>query len=362
MKKIIATTSVWLVVSLTTATTPGPVQAGVESIFSVATNQYGTAGAGATVLQQGVYNTRHGIEPFSAPFVSGFLGLNALAVDGDSIYFSVVDRGQEYFGSSTPTLLEATCGYRYDVGSGTVTPLNDWTTLGLEVGKLDGLDILWDGSITFSTETTTHVLQDGAMYPIRQENIYRFDPSTAKFQMFFDGEAFGLSALDAMDVLENGRVVFSTPANQFVLTPQGGVVLRHQNAYQVRDAGNLERVLDGQAMQLQTLDAVDLDVSILAIDEDLIHWSVLSTTSGRYDLVRGDLFELYRTRGDFELSTLDCLATGQVEKSLLYPSDPAPGEGFWFVMRETGETYDSNAQTQVGSRDVGIAASGAGCP
>ena len=362
MQRNFTTALAWLAVALSVVSAFGPAQAGVESIFSVATNQYGTAGNGATVLQQGVYDTRHGIEPLVAPFVSGFLGLNGLAVDGDSIYFSVVSRGQEYFSSPSPTLLEADCGYRYDIVAGTVAPLDDWTALGTRLGNLDGLDFLWDGSIAFSTEANQNILQNNRMFAIRNENVYRFDPRTETFQLYFDGQALGLSALDAVDVLESGRVVFSTPANQFVLTPEGGLVLRQQNAYLVRDAGILELIFDGIAINLQTLDAVDMDLSMLAIDHDLVHWSVLTTSSGSYDLVRGDLFELFRTGGDFSASTLECLAAGQAEKSVLYPTNPGPGEGFWFVMRETGETYDTDASTQVGSRDAGIAASGAGCP
>ena len=362
MRRKLTTALAWLAVALSVVSVSGPAHAGVESIFSVATNQYGTAGDGATVLQQGVYDTRHGIEPFLAPFVSGFLGLNGMAVDTDSIYFSVVSRGQEYFSDPSPTLLEADCGYRYDIASGAVTPLDDWTALGTRLGNLDGLDYLWDGSIAFSTEDNRYILQNDRMFAIRNENVYRFHPTTGIFQLLFDGQKLGLSALDAVDVLESGRVVFSTPANQFVLTPEGGLVLRQQNAYLARDAGFLELVFDGIAIHLQTLDAVDMDLSMLAIDHDLVHWSVLTTSSGSYDLVRGDLFELFRTAGDFGASTLECLAAGQAEKSVLYPTNPDPGEGFWFVMRETGETYDTDASTQVGSRDAGIAASGAGCP
>jgi len=362
VRRPIATALAWLAVALSVVMASGPATAGDEAIFSTKTNQYGTAGNGATVLQQGVYDTRNGIEPLTAPFVSAFLGLNGVAVDAGSIYFTVVERGQQQFDEVLPVMLEPGGAYRYDIASGAVASLDDWTSLGISLGSLDGLDYLWDGSIAFSTETSRYVSQNGLMFPIGHENVYRFDPVTGTIELFFDGQALGLSALDALDVLESGRVVVSTPANQFVLTPRGGVVMRHQNAYLVRDAGNLELILDGIALSFQTLDAIDMDIAMLAVDGDLIHWSALTGSSGQHDLVRGDLLELARTRGDYFVSTLECLAAGQTEKSVLYPHDPAPGEGFWFVMRETGDTYDTDSPTQVGSRDAGIVASGAGCP
>jgi len=357
-----STAFAWLIVALSVVSAALPTVAAAESIFSTATNQYGTTASGATILQQGTYSTRNGVEPLVAPFVSGFLGLNGMAVGANSIYFSVVNRGQHYFNSPIPVMLESSCGYRYDLDTGSLAPLNDWASLGIRLGSLDALDPLWDGSIAFSTETHQYVLQEGTMFSLRHENVYRFDPISGLFELFFDGQALGLSALDAVDVLENGRVVFSTPTNRFVLTPRGGMVLRQQNAYLVRDLGIVELALDGIAIGLQTLDAIDLDVMMLAIDGDLLHWSALAGSSGSYDLVRGDLLELARTGGEYSAATVECLASGQAEWSLLYPPNPNPGEGYWFVVRDSTDTYDTDAASQVGSRDAGIAASGAGCP
>ena len=49
-----------------------------------------------------------------------------------------------------------------------------------------------------------------------------------------------------------------------------------------------------------------------------------------------------------------------------YPTNPAAGEGFWFLVRvvdgEINGTYDSDGPAQVGLRDDEINASPSACP
>ena len=85
-----------------------------------------------------------------------------------------------------------------------------------------------------------------------------------------------------------------------------------------------------------------------------------------YDLVKGDLVTLRSSTGNFALATDSCLANDPTTTMLLYSNTPAPGQGFWFLVR--GEncggkgSYDSGAPRQVGLRDAEIAASGHDCP
>ena len=85
-----------------------------------------------------------------------------------------------------------------------------------------------------------------------------------------------------------------------------------------------------------------------------------------YDLAKGDLVTLRSSSGNFALATNECLANDPTTAMLLYSNTPAPGQGFWFLVR--GEncggrgSYDSGAPRQVGLRDAEIAASGHDCP
>lgn len=83
-----------------------------------------------------------------------------------------------------------------------------------------------------------------------------------------------------------------------------------------------------------------------------------------YDVVRGDLGLLRSSGGDFTLATVDCVANDHGEASSATPDPQLTGEAFWFLVRsaDAAGIYDSGASSQVGQRDVEIAASGVACP
>jgi len=96
-----------------------------------------------------------------------------------------------------------------------------------------------------------------------------------------------------------------------------------------------------------------------------LSWGGITGATG-YDIVKGNLVTLISSSGNFALATDSCLANDPTTTTLLYSNTPAPGQGFWFLVR--GEncggrgTYDSGGATQVGLRDAEISASGNDCP
>jgi hypothetical protein len=85
-----------------------------------------------------------------------------------------------------------------------------------------------------------------------------------------------------------------------------------------------------------------------------------------YDAVRGSLGTLRSTGGDFTAATSGCLGDDVAVTSVPFPDSPTPGQGFWVLVRPVNcagpGRYDSGFASQVGSRDVEIAASPAACP
>lgn len=103
----------------------------------------------------------------------------------------------------------------------------------------------------------------------------------------------------------------------------------------------------------------------LFVSHGRLDWLVsLNATS--YDIVRGDLGTLHATGGDFTAATLECLANNLAATQLSHAVDPAPGNGFWFLVRGVGTggpmTWDEPGSSQAGSRDAEINAALMSCP
>jgi len=103
----------------------------------------------------------------------------------------------------------------------------------------------------------------------------------------------------------------------------------------------------------------------LTLDEDQVLWSAVSGAM-RFDLIRGDLLALQTAAGDYSSAQITCVAENVSGTSAGFTDEPAPGEGFFLLLRavsstDTG-TYDSLGSRQIGGRDPGIATSGGDCP
>ena len=103
----------------------------------------------------------------------------------------------------------------------------------------------------------------------------------------------------------------------------------------------------------------------IGVSDTGLSWDLVPQTTG-YDIVGGDLRMLRATGGNFTTSTTQCLAANTGATSVLFTTQPAPGEGFWFLARWVDGTaidsYDEDDAGQMGSRDASIEASAAACP
>jgi hypothetical protein len=91
-----------------------------------------------------------------------------------------------------------------------------------------------------------------------------------------------------------------------------------------------------------------------------------TTDASAYDVVRGDLWTLLHSAGDFAAATHECLADGLTQTWLRHPGRPAPGQAWWYLVRGVNcggpGTYDVPAGSLHASRDAGVAAAGYDCP
>jgi hypothetical protein len=92
-------------------------------------------------------------------------------------------------------------------------------------------------------------------------------------------------------------------------------------------------------------------------------WTLVAGATA-YDLVEGDLGVLHAT-GDLSVATTGCAAENHGSTSTTHSVTPAPGDGYWFLVRGCncgGNTsYDSGGGGQHGPRDPGVASSGNDC-
>jgi hypothetical protein len=101
----------------------------------------------------------------------------------------------------------------------------------------------------------------------------------------------------------------------------------------------------------------------LYVDRDEVHWDIDTTRANvTSDVVFGDLLTLRQSGGAFDAATWACAAASHAGGSAPFTETPAPGQGFWFLERETGDLYEDDDAAQVGTPDPGIAASPGACP
>ena len=233
---------------------------------SVSTNQFL---AGATRYQQHVYVlSATGSIATLASFLPSSVGLDALDVlAGGDLLFSVETLGGVHHAGGYLVLRQENV-YRFHPPSGVITLEVGFHAEGPDIGSLDALDRLEDGSFAVSTLTTRGVAHVGGYIVLRPENVYRFDPVARTLTLLFDGRSLGLPDLDGVDLLPGlagggPRVAFSTATNRLIHTPTGVVLLEHENVYLYDPAnGSVTLVLDGDAVGLLSLDAFSLGVGV----------------------------------------------------------------------------------------------------
>jgi hypothetical protein len=97
----------------------------------------------------------------------------------------------------------------------------------------------------------------------------------------------------------------------------------------------------------------------------LVSWTGVSNAS-TYDVVRGRVSSLLASGGNFTVATELCLANDQASIGVGDVTDPAAGDGLWYLVRGSScgvaGTYHSGAPSQAGSRDAEIQAAPSHCP
>jgi hypothetical protein len=95
-----------------------------------------------------------------------------------------------------------------------------------------------------------------------------------------------------------------------------------------------------------------------------LRWTENPNAAG-YDIVTGDLDDLWGSRGDFTTARA-CLANDTSTTTLENPTIPNLGRGIWFLVRSVyswgNGTYDSDSRAQVGRRDFELNTAANGCP
>jgi hypothetical protein len=113
--------------------------------------------------------------------------------------------------------------------------------------------------------------------------------------------------------------------------------------------------------------AVPAGAADLALDanKQTMAWSGV-LFADRYDVVKGDLKALLSGGGDFASTLTSCLENDSADTLAGDPLPPAPDQGFYYLVRGQAAcksgTFNSDQPSQVGDRDLEIAASPHACP
>jgi hypothetical protein len=110
-----------------------------------------------------------------------------------------------------------------------------------------------------------------------------------------------------------------------------------------------------RACQLLVLDASGSG------DDTVLSWNEPPGAES-YCVELGDLGVLLATGGDFRASIMQELASHTTTTFLVFVGSPAPGEGYWFLVKDNpAGSFDSGCPSQVGSRDEEISSAGDVC-
>ncbi|MFH2001110.1 MAG: PKD domain-containing protein, partial [Planctomycetota bacterium] len=147
-----------------------------------------------------------------------------------------------------------------DLGTGQFELLFDGLSYG--VTNVDAVAILDDNSLVFSSEA-------GFMYEIywfRDEDLVRFDPVTGDLSLYLKGMEIGVTTLDAVDLLYE-RVYFSVSEAAYVGHPPFSIYIKPGDiAIYNMITGTIEFFMQGQPYGINRLDAMCLEGLIRKAD------------------------------------------------------------------------------------------------
>jgi len=145
----------------------------------------------------------------------------------------------------------------------------------------------------------------------------------------------------------------------------------------------VQRFFSGRVVGSAAFPRIDLTVSIngvychdtvlsiasepvpeITVEPGQVSWEGAMPSAVSYDVVVGSLSGL--RGGDVGAAVEACLADGTTSSAVSFTTDPPPGTGYWFLVRESdgagAGSYDTGDVAQTGPRDAAIAASAAACP
>ncbi|MFH2002174.1 MAG: PKD domain-containing protein, partial [Planctomycetota bacterium] len=246
-------------------------------------------------------------------------------------YLTLKGPGGVYFGVHDEDLA------RVNLTTGELEPFFDGTPFGFP--SIDAIDVVEgyesvDAQIVFSVraDCLLNSFNNNSIYA-KNEDILSLDLVSGHFALLMDGSKYGVPNVDAVSLLDNGGLAFST-TEDFMW----GMLWFHQEDLVHFDpiTEELTPFVSGAELCVSTLDAADISCNkvFFSVKEPVFICKppfalyIKESDVATYDLGSG-AFELYMQGLPFAISTIDALSLGVDLDSLnnirrlLYMMDPA---------------------------------------
>jgi hypothetical protein len=166
----------------------------------------------------------------------------------------------------------------YDTGSGTWAMVFDGSDVGV-TGDVNAFTFLGDGSLLLSLDAAATI---GSLGTVDDSDVIRFTPTSlgtttaGTFAWYFDGSDVGLTTnnedVDALDVLSDGRILFSTIGSFGVTGASGGdedLFVFTPTALGSATGGSWALYFDGSDVALNTASSEDVNGTWQASNGDI---------------------------------------------------------------------------------------------
>ncbi|MCP3982201.1 MAG: hypothetical protein GY716_23075 [bacterium] len=187
----------------------------------------------------------------------GSTNLDALDVINPDTYKFSVTSPAIVFTSGGAVILSPANVYVRSAGGAITVDLN-WAAEGINLQSLNAVDMIDADTYLFSV-AQAQVVIDGvsAFLLLRPSGVYRYDRTTGAIDEVLDATPLGMSNVDGVDQLPDGRIALSA-ASQGIAQLPGGLLLIHPAIVYITDPAdatpNLIEAYDGPAAGLLTID------------------------------------------------------------------------------------------------------------
>jgi len=140
-------------------------------------------------------------------------------------------------------------------------PEVNFAALGIAIQGLDAVDKLTATTYAFSTRRSQYVFHAGGFLYLNHAKVYVVDTATRTIALLYDLSPLRLRDLDGLDVLPDGRLAFSTATGQMLWVPFPAFNARREDIY-IYDPtdGSVTLFFDGSVAGIDTLDALSLEI------------------------------------------------------------------------------------------------------